>query len=59
MGTSVSPCLTAALWFRCAADAGYEGAAMHLSNLYSLGLGRAWQIMPATFLLIVDPRLLC
>ena len=39
----------AADWFRRAAAAGVGAAAQSLSNMYSLGRGRAWQIMPATF----------
>jgi len=38
----------AADWYRRAADAGIGQAAANLSNMYRLGRGRAWQIMPAT-----------
>ena len=37
----------AADWFRRAADAGVGGAAGNLSGMYSVGRGRAWQIMLA------------
>jgi len=38
----------AADWYRRAAGAGDGEAAVNLSNMYTLGRGRAWQIMPAT-----------
>jgi TPR repeat protein len=37
----------AAGWYRRAADAGSGQAANTLSGWYTLGCGRAWQIMPA------------
>jgi len=39
---------TAAGWFRRAADAGVGDAANNLTNMYTLGRGRAWQTMPAS-----------
>jgi len=47
----------AADWYRRAADAGREDAAMNLCIMYTLGRGWAGQIMPASSN-IVDPRLL-
>ena len=38
----------AADWYRRASDAGVGGAAANLSDMYLVGRGRAWQIMPAT-----------
>jgi len=38
----------AAGWFRRAADAGHADAANNLSNMYTLGRGGAWHMMPAT-----------
>jgi len=38
----------AADWYRRAAEADHGGAANNLSNMYTLGRGRAWQIMLAT-----------
>ena len=38
----------AAGWYRRAADADYAGAANNLSNMYTVGRGWTWQIMPAT-----------
>ena len=38
----------AADWYRRAADAGHGLAANNLCNMYTVGRGRAWQIMPAT-----------
>ena len=49
----------AADWYRRASDAGHGGAAYNLGSMYTVGRGRAWQIMPATsFFPIVDPRFL-
>jgi TPR repeat protein len=44
--------------YRCAADAGIGAAAANLSQMYTVGRGRAGQMMPATFTHIVDPRFL-
>ena len=38
----------AADWYKRAADAGFGSAAHNLSSMFTLGRGRAWQIMPAT-----------
>ena len=35
-------------WYGRAADAGDSTAAVNLCSMYTLGRGRAWQIMPAT-----------
>jgi len=40
----------AADWYRRAAEAGHGDAAHNLSNMYTLGRGWAWQIMPTTYL---------
>jgi hypothetical protein len=40
--------LAAADWYRRAAEAGNAGSANNLSNMYTLGLGRVWHIVPAT-----------
>jgi TPR repeat protein len=40
--------LAAADWYRRAAEAGHGAAAFNLCNMYALGRGRAWPIMPAT-----------
>jgi TPR repeat protein len=37
----------AAGWFERAATAGHELAANNLCNMYTIGRGLAWQIMPA------------
>jgi len=38
----------AAGWYTRAADAGIGDAAANLAAMYTVGRGRAWQIMPAT-----------
>jgi TPR repeat protein len=38
----------AAVWYRRAADAGEGDAAHNLCTMYTVGRGRAWQIMLAT-----------
>ena len=38
----------AADWYRRAADAGFEQAATNLCEMYTVGRGRARQIIPAT-----------
>ena len=38
----------AAGWYRKAAAAGDGMAAYNLCNMYNVGRGRAWQMMPAT-----------
>jgi TPR repeat protein len=38
----------AAGWYRRAANAGDAASAFNLCTLYTVGRGRAWQIMPAT-----------
>jgi len=40
--------LAAADWYRRASDAGCGAAAINLFSMYSVGRGRAWQILPAT-----------
>jgi len=49
-GVAAPDCLAAADWYSRAADAGHGEAARALSDVYTLGRGRAWQIMPATSL---------
>ena len=39
----------AADWYRRAADAGEANAAVNLCEMYTVGRGRAWQTLPATF----------
>jgi TPR repeat protein len=48
----------AADWYRRAADAGSAEAAVNLSDMFSVGRGRVPQIVPATFLHILDSRFL-
>jgi hypothetical protein len=48
-GVAAADYLAAANWYRRAADAGVGAAALNLSHMYTLGRGRVWQIMPATF----------
>jgi TPR repeat protein len=64
MGTCVSPCMgegvaapdypAAAVWYTRAVDAGTaanigtQSAAANLSDVYAVGRGRDWQIMPST-----------
>jgi len=51
----------AAGWYRRAAEAGDALAAWNLCSMYTIGRGRAWQIMPATSynaFHILDPRFL-
>jgi len=47
-GVAAPDCLAAVDWYRRAADAGIGEAAHNLSHMYSVGRGRAWQIMPAS-----------
>jgi TPR repeat protein len=47
----------AADWYRRAAAAGNGEAAINLSDMYTVGRGRAWQIIPATSPILV-PRFL-
>ena len=47
----------AADWYRRAADAGVGDAAVILSNMYLVGRGGGWRVVPATsFIHISDPR---
>jgi TPR repeat protein len=48
----------AADWYTRAADAGDRHAAENLSDMYAVGRGRAWQIMPACHVMphILVPR---
>jgi TPR repeat protein len=48
-GVAAPDITAAAVWYRRAADAGDGKAANHLSNMYTLGNGRAWLIVLATF----------
>jgi len=47
-GVAAPDSLAAADWYRRAADAGHGEAAQLLSDMYTLGRGWAWQIMPAS-----------
>ena len=58
-GVAATDYPAAAGWYRRAADLGNASAANNLSAMYTIGSGRAWQMMPATsFLHIFDPRFL-
>jgi TPR repeat protein len=54
VGGAAPECLAAAGWCRRAADSGLAVAACNLSNMYSSGRGRAWQMIPATFYTLVS-----
>jgi len=43
LGVAAPDCPAAAEWYRRAADAGDAEAAVNLSNMYTLGRGRAWK----------------
>jgi len=46
-GGAAAPDYSAAAdWLRRAADVGVGAAASNLANMYTLGRGRAWQVMP-------------
>jgi len=47
-GVAAPDYLAAADWYRRAADGGHGVAAANLSDMYFVGRGRAWQIIPAT-----------
>jgi TPR repeat protein len=47
-GTATPDYPAAAGWYRRAANAGDGDAANNLCRMYHLGLGLAWQMMPAT-----------
>jgi len=49
-GVAVPDYPAAADWYRRAADAVHGAAAVALSDMYAVGRGRAWQIMPDTSL---------
>ena len=46
-GVAAPDYVAAADWYIRAVDAGDGRAALKLSDMYTLGRGRAWQIMPA------------
>ena len=48
LGVSAPDCPAAADWYRRAADGGSGAAAVNLSNMYTVGRGWAWHIMPAS-----------
>ena len=54
-GVAAPDYMAAAGWYRRAAVAGDENAAVNLSDMYTVGRDRAWQIMLATSLHIGDP----
>ena len=47
-GVAAPDHLAAVVWYRRAADAGHAFAAANLGQMYSLGRGWAWHVMPAT-----------
>ena len=52
----------AADWYRRAADGGDVSAANNLSNMYTVGRGGAWQLLPACHVIchiLVEPGRLC
>ena len=53
-GVAAPDCPAAAGWYRRAADAGHVEAAKSLCEMYTVGRGRAWQIVPATLKTLVS-----
>ena len=49
-GVAAADSTAAADWYMRAADAGVGSAAINLANMYALGRGRAWLIVPASSL---------
>jgi TPR repeat protein len=48
LGVAAPDYLAAAGWYRRAADAGNGEAAENIAQMYAVGRGRAWQIMPTS-----------
>jgi len=62
-GVAAADSSAAAGWYKRAADAGSAQGAYNLHTMYTLGRGRAWQILPASsfytsVLLQFNPRFL-